>query len=604
MPTENDEAASGLPGTAPQAPPAGDGPQRGAAPFPDEQRAAVYRVIEERRDVRRGFLPDPIPADILERVLAAAHRAPSVGFSQPWDFIVISDPGRRRRIKELAEQSRQGFAASLPAARARAFDQLKTEAILQTPVNIVVTCDPTRGGRHTLGRHAQPQTAMYSSVLAVANLWLAARAEGLGVGWVSFFSERELAAELGLPEHLEVAAYLCVGYVCEFGAEPELAAAGWARRRPLHWAVHAEQYGRRELPGREAVSLLDEVRAGIRPLDAEAMAAARQRQAIMTKPAGSLGQLEDVSVQLAGLAGSCPPPLPEPAAVAIFAADHGVHAQGVTPWPQEVTAQMVANFLDGGAVVNAFAAQAGAEVVVVDVGVNAGLSQMPGLLPRKIGPGTADFTTGPAMTRDQAVAAIGVGIEVARDLVVAGNRCLLTGDMGIANTTASAALIAAFTGQDPASVTGLGTGVDSATLARKVEVVRVGLALHRPDPADPVGVLAAVGGYEHAALAGFIIAAAALRVPVILDGVIAGAAALAACTLAPDAVGCLLAGHRSVEPGHTVSLEHLGLHPLVDLELRLGEGTGALLALPIVQSACRALREVATFDSAGVTEKS
>src|SRR5580704_3700652 len=278
--------------------------------FPAEQRAAVYRVIEERRDVRRGFRPDPIPPDVLERVLAAAHRAPSVGFSQPWDFIVIADAGRRLRIKELAEQSRQGFAAALPAARARAFDQLKTEAILQTLVNIVVTCDPTRGGRHTLGRHAQPQTAMYSSVLAVANLWLAARAEGLGVGWVSFFSERELAA------------------------------AGWARRRPLHWAVHAEQYGRRELPGREAVSLLDEVRAGIRPLDAEAMAAARQRQAMMTKPAGSLGQLEDVSIQLAGLAGSCPPPLPEPAAVAIFAADHGVHAQGVTPWPQEVTAQM------------------------------------------------------------------------------------------------------------------------------------------------------------------------------------------------------------------------------------------------------------------------
>ncbi len=604
MPSDNDEVAHVTSEANPAGPRPGGEHRPGSAAFPDDQRAAVYRVIEERRDVRRGFRPDPIPPAVLERVLEAAHRAPSVGFSQPWDFIVIADTERRRRIKDLAERSRQGFAASLPGGRAQAFDRLKTEAILQTPVNIVVTCDPTRGGRHTLGRHAQPQTAMYSSVLAVANLWLAARAEGLGVGWVSFFSERDLAAELGLPEHLEVAAYLCIGYVSEFGAEPELAAAGWARRRPLHWAVHAEQYGRRELPGREAVSLLDEVRSAIRPLDAAAMAAARQRQAIMTKPAGSLGQLEDVSVQLAGLAGSCPPPMPEPAAVAIFAADHGVHAQGVTPWPQEVTAQMVANFLDGGAVVNAFAAQAGAEVVVVDVGVNAALSQMPGLLPRKLGLGTADFTTGPAMTRDQAVAAIGVGIEVARDLVAAGNRCLLTGDMGIANTTASAALIAAFTGQDPASVTGLGTGVDSATLARKVEVVRVGLALHRPDPADPVGVLAAVGGYEHAALAGFIIAAAALRVPVILDGVIAGAAALAACAVAPDAAGCLLAGHRSVEPGHTISLEQLGLRPLVDLELRLGEGTGALLALPIVQSACRALREVATFDSAGVTEKS
>ncbi|HXW47784.1 MAG TPA: nicotinate-nucleotide--dimethylbenzimidazole phosphoribosyltransferase [Streptosporangiaceae bacterium] len=571
--------------------------------FPDEQRAAVYRVIAERRDVRRGFLARPIPPEVLERVLSAAHRAPSVGFSQPWDFIVLTDPARRARIRELAERGRQDYAASLPGARGRAFDRLKTEAILEAPVSIVVTCDPTRGGRHTLGRHAQPQTASYSSVLAVANLWLAARAEGLGVGWVSFFSEREIAAELGLPPHLEVVAYLCLGYVSEFGPEPELALAGWARRRPLGWAVHAEQYGRRELPGGRAVSLLDEVLVGIGPLDAGAMAAARQRQGMMTKPAGSLGLLEDISVQLSGLARSCPPPLPEPAAVAVFAADHGVHAQGVTPWPQEVTAQMVANFLAGGAVVNAFAAQAGAEVVVVDVGVSADLDQVPGLLPRKIGRGTADFTAGPAMTREQAVAAIGVGIEVARDLVVAGNRCLLTGDMGIANTTASAALIAAFTGQDPAMVTGRGTGVDGATLARKIDVVRGGLAMHRPDPADPVGVLAAFGGYEHAALAGFIVAAAALRIPVILDGVIAGAAALAACALAPEAAGCLIAGHRSVEPGHAVALDHLGLRPLVDLELRLGEGTGALLALPIVQSACRALRDVATFDSAGVTEK-
>jgi nicotinate-nucleotide--dimethylbenzimidazole phosphoribosyltransferase len=571
--------------------------------FPADEREAVYRVIEERRDVRRDFLPDPVPADVLERVLAAAHRAPSVGFSQPWDFIVISDPARRARIKALAERSRDDFAASLPGARARAFDRLKTEAILQTPVNIVVTCDPTRGGRHTLGRHAQPQTAAYSSVLAVANLWLAARAEGLGVGWVSFFSERELAAELGLPSHLEVVAYLCVGFVGSFAPEPELAQAGWARRRPLGWAVHAEEYGRRELPGREAVSLLDEVRAAIRPPDAGAVAAARERQAQLTKPAGSLGVLEDVSIQLAGLAGACPPPMPEPAAVAIFAADHGVHAQGVTPWPQEVTGQMVANFLAGGAVVNAFAAQAGAEVVVVDVGVAADLDRVPGLLPRKIARGTADFTAGPAMSQDQAVTAMGVGIEVARDLVAAGNRCLLTGDMGIANTTASAALICAFTGRDASEVTGRGTGVDTATLARKIDVVRRGLALNHPDPADPVRTLAAVGGLEHAAIAGFIMAGAALGVPVILDGVIAGSAALAACAIAPGAASCLIAGHRSAEPGHTVALEHLGLRPLVDLDLRLGEGTGALLALPIVQSAVRALRDVATFDSAGVTEK-
>ena len=350
-------------------------------------------------------------------------------------------------------------------------------------------------------------------------------------------------------------------------------------------------------------ALLDEVRAAIRPLDDDAVRAATQRQAQMTKPAGSLGVLEAVSVQLAGLAAACPPPMPEPAAVAIFAADHGVHAQGVTPWPQEVTGQMVANFLAGGAVVNAFAAQTGAEVVVVDVGVASDLAQVPGLLLRKIERGTGDFTVGPAMSRAQAMAAIAVGIQVARDLVAAGNMCLLTGDMGIANTTASAALICAFTGRDPGDVTGRGTGVDDATLARKVEVVRRGLALHQVDPSDPLGVLAGVGGFEHAALAGFILAAAGLRVPVILDGVIAGAAALVACALAPGAECALVAGHRSVEPGHTICMQHLGIRPLVDLDLRLGEGTGALLALPIVQSAARALREVATFDAAGVTEK-
>jgi nicotinate-nucleotide--dimethylbenzimidazole phosphoribosyltransferase len=573
------------------------------APYSDAQRRAIYQVIGERRDVRSGFLPEPVPDEVLRRVLGAAHQAPSVGFSQPWDFIVITDRGRRQRIKALAQRQSAAYAARLPAARARAFSQLKIESILDAPVNIVVTCDRTRGGRHTLGRHVQPQTAPYSAVLAVANMWLAARAEGIGVGWVSFFDERELAAELALPDHLEVVAYLCVGRVSEFGPEPELERAGWARRRPLRWAVHAEQYGSRCLPGEEPMDLRIQTVAAIGPLDEAAMAAARDHQARMTKPPGSLGALEDLSVQLAGLAGECPPPLPEPAAVAVFAADHGVHARGVTPWPQEVTAQMVQNFLAGGAVVNAFAAQVGAEVLVVDVGVATDLAAAPGLLPRKVAHGSADFTAGPAMSVDQAAAALLAGLEVARDLVAAGNRCLVTGDMGIANTTASAALICAFTGADAAAATGRGTGVDAVTYARKVDVVCQGLALHKPDPADPLGVLAAVGGFEHAALAGFILGAAALRVPVILDGVIAGAAALAACALAPDARGACIAGHRSMEPGHSITLDHLGLRPLVDLDLRLGEGTGALLALPLVQSAVRAMRDVATFDSAGVTDK-
>jgi nicotinate-nucleotide--dimethylbenzimidazole phosphoribosyltransferase len=575
-----------------------------AAPGYDEaEREAVLRVMRERRDIRNGFRSDPIPHEVLLRVLEAAHTAPSVGHSQPWDFVVIRSADTRRAMHELAERQRDAYAKSLPKGRAKQFKELKIEAILDTPVNIVVTADPTRGGRHTLGRHTQPQMAPYSSALAVENLWLAARAEGLGVGWVSFFDEREMVRALGLPEHLEVVAYLCVGYVDEFPPEPELLQAGWSKRRPLSWVVHEETYGRRALPGEEPHDLLAETMAGIRPLDAKALGEAWERQKRMTKPSGALGMLEIISAQLSGLSRKCPPPIPEPAAVAIFAGDHGVHAQGVTHWPQEVTGQMVANFLGGGAVCNAFATQVGAEVCVIDVGVASDLPATPGLLPRKVRPGTADMTAGPALTREEVKQAIEIGIETARDLVAAGNKALLTGEMGIANTTASAALISVFTGADPAEVTGRGTGINDEMLARKTEVVRRAIELHQPDPADPIGVLAAFGGLEHAAMVGLLLGGASLRTPVILDGVSAGAAALVARAIAPEVLAACIAGHRSAEPGHVAALNKLGLRPLVDLDLRLGEGTGALLALPLVQSAARAMHEVATFDSAGVTEK-
>jgi nicotinate-nucleotide--dimethylbenzimidazole phosphoribosyltransferase len=348
---------------------------------------------------------------------------------------------------------------------------------------------------------------------------------------------------------------------------------------------------------------LAEALSAIRPADAAAMAAARDLQGRLTKPAGSLGALEELSVRLAGLAGTCPPPMPEPATVAVFAGDHGVHAQGVTPWPQDVTAQMVANFVAGGAVVNALARNAGAEVIVVDVGVAVPLHGGATLLDVNVRRGTRDLAVEPALTRDEVRAAVEIGISVADSLAENGAACLLTGDMGIANTTPAAALIAAFTGADAAAVTGRGTGVDDATYDKKVAVVAAALRRHAPDPADPLGVLAAVGGLEHAALAGFILGAAARRVPVVLDGVIAVSGALAAAALAPDAVAAMVAGHRSAEPGATVALAHLGLAPLLDLGMRLGEGSGAVLALPIVAGAVRVLREVSTFDAAGVSEK-
>ena len=347
---------------------------------------------------------------------------------------------------------------------------------------------------------------------------------------------------------------------------------------------------------------LSEVLSAIEPLDRAAMAEAEQRQAQLTKPAGSLGVLEDASVRLCGIQRGCPPTALRRPVVAVFAGDHGVHAQGVTPWPQEVTTSMIANFRAGGAAVNVLARQAGASVYVVDMGVAADLAPGPDLFDHKVRRGTSDLATGPAMSGDEAVQAVLAGVEVADRLVDDGHDCLLTGDMGIANTTPSAALVAAFTGSAPERVTGRGTGVDDPTLARKVQVVAAAL-LDRPVTDDPLETLASLGGFEHAGIAGFVLGAAARGVPVILDGVIAGAAAVVAQALSPASLDYCFAGHRSVEPGHVVALERLGLRPLVDLDLRLGEGTGAVLAFPLLESAGALLREMATFDSAGVAHK-
>jgi nicotinate-nucleotide--dimethylbenzimidazole phosphoribosyltransferase len=327
------------------------------------------------------------------------------------------------------------------------------------------------------------------------------------------------------------------------------------------------------------------------------MTAARRRLNTLTKPPGSLGRLEELAVQLAGITGRVPPVVSEKT-IFLFAADHGVAAEGVSAYPTAVTGQMVANFLGGGAAINVLARQAGASLVVVDAGVAPEIPSHPQLVASKVARGTRNFLHEPAMTREQALRSIEAGRAAFRPCQLAG-----MGEMGIGNSTSAAAIVAAATGRSAIDVVGRGTGIDDPALANKIAVVEQALRLHRPDRGDGISLLSSVGGFEIGALAGAMLAAAAVRVPIVLDGFISTAAAMLAVRLCPAVGGYLIAGHRSAEKGHAIALADLGLKPLLELDLRLGEGTGAALAFHLVEAACRTMHEMATFADAGVTER-
>jgi nicotinate-nucleotide--dimethylbenzimidazole phosphoribosyltransferase len=348
---------------------------------------------------------------------------------------------------------------------------------------------------------------------------------------------------------------------------------------------------------------LEETIKAIKPLAESAMYTARARQDMLTKPRGSLGHLEELSIKLAGMTANTFPSMARKSVI-VMAADHGVALEGVSAYPAEVTPQMVLNFLRGGAAINVLARQAGARVVVVDMGVAANIQDASGkLISQKIGYGTANLANGPAMTIEQAHQSIQYGIEIAEAEIGRGVDILATGDMGIGNTTASAAIACALMNQVPEQIAGRGTGVDDEGFKRKIDVIARSLVVNRPDPDDALDVLAKVGGFEIGGLVGVILAAAANRKPVVVDGFISTAAAMLAVSLAPMARDYVIAAHVSQERGHKLMLEWLGLNPLLNLNLRLGEGTGAVLAFHLIEASARILCEMATFDEAGVSDK-
>jgi nicotinate-nucleotide--dimethylbenzimidazole phosphoribosyltransferase len=555
--------------------------------FREDDREAVYRVIAERRDIRR-FRPDEVPEAVLQRVLEAAHSAPSVGFMQPWRIIVVRELGRRVAIRSLAQRERLRQADRFDE-RARQFLDQKVEGIVEAPLGLCVCCDPGDPGVEVLGRGTIPQTDVYSTACAIENLWLAARAEGLGVGWVSFYRPDDMRALLGIPARVEPIAYLCLGWPDERPTRPGLESAGWASRAPLDDVLMQERWTDGADPAGEQPSARPQ-------LDREAAIAARDRLDQLVKPTGSLGALEALIERWASITGRPPPPALR-AGVLICAGDHGHVGRGTSLYGAEVSEQVAAAAASGETAAGVLAKRGGHDLIVADIGLLA--DTPPGVRACKVRRGTADIVAGPALTEAEVEQALAAGTALAEELAGRGVDCLVLGEIGMGNTATTSALVCALTGCSPSVSVGRGSGLDAAGLERKRALVGEAIVRHGA-PLQPRAALAAVGGLELVALAGAALAAARLGLPVVLDGYATGAAALAAARIEPAAGEALIASHRSAEPGHEIVLSELGLEPLLDLRMRLGEASGGLLALPIVAAAGALHGGMATFEEAGI----
>ncbi len=569
--------------------------------FPDAARAALYRVMELRRDIRH-FRDAPLADAVLARILRAAQLAPSVGFSQPWGFITIRERATRRAVRESFLRCREAEAARFSPERRAQYLSYKLEGIEEAALNLCVVADLRPREEAVLGATVQPESIRASVCCAVQNLWLAARAEGVGVGWVSIVDPAVLRRLLALPAGVEPVAYLCIGYAEELRERPLLEETGWQARRASAEVVHAERWPSAPAPcaAPEVVTPSETAPA----FDEAAARSALEHQLLLTKPAGSLGRLEELAAWYAGAHGRFPPPSAQPALIAVFAADHGVASEGVSAYPATLTAAMVANVMSGGAAIACMARRLGIDVALVDVGVAGDLSAVPRapLIPLEraaVRAGSANLRWEPAMSVAEARAALRVGERVAERAHAAGHRIVGVGEIGIANTTAAAALICALTGAIANDVVGNGTGLDERARRRKVFVVEQALVRHGAER-EPLRLLASLGGFEIAAMTGFILAAARRRLPLVLDGFVSLAAALVARELDGNASSYLLASHLSAEKGAALALAALGKRALLSFDLRLGEGTGAALAIDMVRTALHTQLSMATFATAGI----
>lgn len=565
--------------------------------MPLSTREALYEVVGARRDIRR-FRPDPIPSEVVRRVLTSAHSAPSVGHSQSWRFVVVQSDETRQRATVIAERERLRQTRLLTDDAARRMRDLQLDGIREAPVGIVVCCDRRVDPAGVLGRATFPDADMWSCACAIQNLWLAARAEGLGVGWVTLFPPAELAGLVGVPDGVETLGWLCVGWPDERPPEPGLQRAGWSSRLPLDSVVISEHWDGARGPARPQSHLAP-------PAQSDVVAARDESDTLLTPP-GSLGTLDRVLDRL-GAVGVAPgqgaasgpgadssgaeqaPAGPglgrSPAGTLVLAgADHPVARLGVSTFPPEVTREVLEATVAGESIGAASAAAVHLGVVAVDAGVDG--EPVAGAEVCRPAGTRGSLADGDALERADVERLIDFGRRLGAERVA--SPLVAVGEVGVGNTTVASALAALLLGLDPAKAVGLGAGGDSATVRRKIEVVssalrRVGRAAHGTK--DPVGALAAVGGPELAVLAGVVLGVASRRGAVVLDGYATSVAALCALRMEPAVAAHLVAGQQSREKGHQVVLDELGLEPLLDLRLRAGEGVGAVFATQLILSA-------------------
>ena len=547
--------------------------------MPVSVRDALQEVVAARRDVRR-FRPDPVPGEVLRRVLEAAHAAPSVGHSQPWRFVIATDPKTRDTAALLADRERIRQASAMPEDRRRRLLDLQLEGIREAPLGVVVACDRRAEARGVLGRATFPDADMWSAACAVQNLWLAARAEGLGVGWVTFFQPADLADLLHLPEGVETLGWLCLGWPDERPPEPGLQRAGWSQRLALDDVILSERWPHDDVaPPEQHVAV-----PGLSPLDIVAARDAADR--LLTAP-GSLGLLDRAVERLLAV-------MPDQAqtfggTLIVVAGTHPVAELGVSGYPSSVCTDVLAATVSGQSLGATAATAAGLVVLAIDA---RGSGQtIAGAVRLNVPGARGDLRSSDALDLSTTLALIAHGRSVGE--AAAADGLVALGEVGIGNTTVGAALAAALLGLDADQVVGLGAGADSSILQRKRDVVATALARVAPRRTDAVGLLAALGGPEVAVLVGVVLGAAAAGACIVLDGLVTCVAAAVAIRCEPAAAHYLIAGHRSREVAHALVLADLGLEPLLDLRLRAGEGVGACLAANLLRQALVMRRDTA-----------